>query len=398
MALVCGSGGESAISADLCKLSGINCPDFSQDTKKALASILPDYATANNPLDTTASVIENVDAYESALHLVGKDPNVDLIVVGLPIYKEMRRDTDIMVTAIERYMHSGNGVPVVAVPNIESDRVPEIIERLRRVGVPLMPSSKLAFIALRKVLEYALWKETYPMRTLTAALPTLSMTTRKALSETKSKDLLREYGISIPTEYVVENVTDALRHAQEIGFPVVLKIESDEILHKSDVGGVIINIKTSDQLQAAYGSILENVHLHCPQSKINGILVQKMLPKGLEMIVGIKNDPQFGPLLLLGLGGVFTEVFKDVAVYPCPICREEAMMMIDSLQSAKLLYGYRGEKKCDINALADTMVSISNMAAAKKDELLELDINPIFVYEEGQGVGIADALAVLGSE
>ena len=174
-----------------------------------------------------------------------------------------------------------------------------------------------------------------------------------------------------------------------------MKIESDDILHKSDVGGVILNIKSEDEIGKAYDTILENVKSRMPEAKINGILMQNMMPQGTELILGVKRDAQFGPMLLAGLGGVFVEVFGDSSLYPIPLNKNEAYDMLKSLKSYKMLTGYRGTPPRDIDAVVEMMVAISEFARKNKDRLCELDINPLFVYGEGAGVGVADALVVL---
>ena len=174
-----------------------------------------------------------------------------------------------------------------------------------------------------------------------------------------------------------------------------MKIESDDILHKSDVGGVVLNIRNEKEAVSAYETILENVKNRVPDAKINGVLMQNMMPQGTELILGVKRDAQFGPMLLAGLGGVFVEVFGDSSLYPIPLNKEEARRMLEALKSYKLLKGCRGTKARDIDAVVEMMVSVSDFAEAHKDELCELDINPLFVYEEGQGTGVADALVVL---
>ena len=160
------------------------------------------------------------------------------------------------------------------------------------------------------------------------------------------------------------------------------------------MGGVKLNIRGPEEAKAAYKEIMESVTSKRPDAKINGILMVPMLKQGVEMIIGVNNDPQFGPMIMVGMGGVFVEVFKDVALYPAPMGEKEALEMLKSLKAFKLLNGYRGTKKCDIDALCKTIVAVSQYASANRDTLKELDINPLFVYPEGEGVGVADALIV----
>lgn len=213
-----------------------------------------------------------------------------------------------------------------------------------------------------------------------------------ALSEYESKKLLKEYNIPAPNEEVAKTVDEAVELANSIGYPVVMKIESVDILHKSDIGGVKLNITTEEAVRKVFYEILENAKTHEPNARVGGVLVQQMATKGVEVIVGVNNDPQFGPSILCGLGGVFVEVFKDTSLCPVPVSKKEAINMINELKSSKLLKGYRGNPKLDIDALADVIVNISNFAKDNKNTLKELDINPIFIYEKG--LNAVDALVI----
>lgn len=216
----------------------------------------------------------------------------------------------------------------------------------------------------------------------------------QALSEHESKMELKKFQVAIPEERIVTSEAEAGEFAEIADRPLAMKIESGDILHKSDVGGVKLNIVGAEAAQEAYCEILNNVKEKRPDAKINGILMVPMLKSGVEMIIGVNNDPQFGPMIMVGMGGVFVEVFKDVALYPAPVNHGEALEMLKSLKSFRLLNGYRGNPPCDIDALCDIIVNISQYAAENKNVLKELDINPLFVYPKGQGVGVADALIV----
>ena len=180
-----------------------------------------------------------------------------------------------------------------------------------------------------------------------------------------------------------------------MGKKVVLKIESNDILHKSEIGGVRVGIQGEQEIKNAFQGIMERAEQERPDAKINGILVQEMLEEGLEMIIGVTCDPNLGPMILLGMGGIFTEIFQDAVLYHAPINHWEAEEMISSLKSSRLLAGYRGQSPLDIKALADCLVSVSRLAEDYRDKLVEMDINPVFVYPEGKGVKAADGLMVL---
>jgi acyl-CoA synthetase (NDP forming) len=179
-----------------------------------------------------------------------------------------------------------------------------------------------------------------------------------------------------------------------MSFPLVLKINSPDILHKSDVGAVKLSIQDEAEAAAAFDEIIANSKKHAPDANLEGILVQEMAPQGIETIIGVTNDIQFGPMLLVGLGGVFVEIFNDVVLYPVPLNKHEALDMIMQLKGFKLLSGYRGGAPCDLEALAEVMVKVSDYACEHKDDIKELDLNPVFVYPEGQGICATDAMIV----
>ena len=185
---------------------------------------------------------------------------------------------------------------------------------------------------------------------------------------------------------------EAVQAAGKLGYPLSVKIHSADIQHKSDVGGVKLNIKDEAELRAAFETVMTNCRNNAPEAKLEGVLLKPMLKAGVEMIIGVKNDKDFGPMIMVGMGGVFVELFKDVQLAPAPLTKEQAHRMLESLNSYPLLNGYRGNPVCDRDALEDLLVGISKMAADGRDSIKELDINPVFVTEDG--VSIADALLV----
>jgi acetyl-CoA synthetase (ADP-forming) len=205
---------------------------------------------------------------------------------------------------------------------------------------------------------------------------------RKNLTETEAKAVCMDYGIPVTRSELAENEEEALKLAEKIGFPVVLKIVSPDIIHKSDVGGVIVNLKNAKEVGNAYKQILSNVKKHDANAKIVGMLVQEMAPASTEVIVGSIKDPQFGPALMFGLGGVFVEVLKDVTFRIAPVTEEEAHEMIEEVKAYPLLKGYRGSPPADINAIVKIILATSKLVM-EHEEIKELDLNPIMVYEKG---------------
>lgn len=389
------SGGETAICADVGYLNGIYYPDFTPETLGKLKEELPGYATPNNPLDMTATPSYDAELYAQVLETVMDDPSVGMVLIGYTLLYE------IADPAIH-YMYEGirNVIlkkgeqckPVAIVPFAENTRNPEYQEKLFQIGVPVLPPPVYAFKMLKKLADYIEFD--YSKISRETAFPVRSSEDTYALSEHESKMCLKEFGVPVTEEVIVTSAWEAEKEAESFKSPFAMKIESADILHKSDVGGVMLNIAGPEEARRAYEKIMENVKKNCPDARINGVLMVPMLKKGLEMIIGVNNDPQFGPVIMAGMGGVFVEVFKDIAICPAPVNEAEVQKMLKSLKAYKLLNGYRGGEKYDIDALCRTIVSIGNFAAAKKDTLKELDINPLFVYPEGEGVGIADSLII----
>lgn len=389
------SGGETGICADVGSLNGIEYPDFTEETLKKLKEQLPSYASPNNPLDMTASLSYDADLYAGALRTVMDDPNIGMVLIGYTLLLEIADPCiHYMYKGIEKVVQEkgGNCKPIAMIPFAENTRNPEYQEKLFQIGVPVLPPPVYAFKLLRHLADFIAYEP--ETKTLELAVGHPKSEETQALSEHESKQELKVYGVLVPDEVIVTSKEEAAQFVKNHPGPLVMKVESADILHKSDVGGVKLNVCGPEAAEKAYEEIMESVTAKRPDAHINGILTVPMLDAGVEIIIGVNNDPQFGPMIMVGMGGVFVEVFKDVALYPAPLKEEEALEMLKSLKSFKLLNGYRGTEKCDIKALCQTIVAISNYAQANKDVLKELDINPLFVYPEGKGVGVADALIV----
>jgi len=215
---------------------------------------------------------------------------------------------------------------------------------------------------------------------------------RDFLFEHEAKELCRLYDLPVTKGRVVRSEEEAVKAAEEVGFPVVLKIVSPQILHKSDVGGVVLNVKDAQGVREAYEGILNNVKKRRPDAEIEGIYVQEMAPSSTEVIVGATKDPTFGPTIMFGLGGIFVEILKDVSFRLIPITRDDAVEMIHEIRSYKILEGARGMPKADEGALVDILLNTSRMVS-ECPEIKELDMNPILVYEKG--AKIVDARVIL---
>ena len=390
------SGGETGICADMGDMAGIDYPDFQEPTLARLRELLPSYASPANPLDTTATISYDADVYAAVLQAVMDDPGVDMVVVGYTLLHEIADPCiHYMAAGIEKVVAEGRSKPMAMLPFFENTRNPEYEARLASLGVPVLPPPAYGFAALRHLKDFITYSP--DEHTLELSIPSASSkaNARRTLSELKSAAILREYGVPTPNGVVATTEDDAVQVAEAAGYPVVMKIASADIAHKSDIGGVALHIGDAEAVREAFRRIKDNAATHAPNAKIDGVLVQRMLDTGLEVIIGVNNDPQFGPAVLVGLGGVFVEIFKDTALLPAPFGKDEALAMLSGLKAVPLFKGYRGKAELDLDALAETVAAVSRLASDKRDEIAELDVNPVFVYEQGCGVCAADALVVV---
>jgi len=218
--------------------------------------------------------------------------------------------------------------------------------------------------------------------------------TDKTLTEHQGKELFALYDIPVTQEEVATSADHAAEIADRIGYPLAMKIDSPDILHKTEAGGLKLNLSTREAVVSAFTEIMANAKNYDANARLNGVLVQEMVVGGTEVIIGVNNDPQFGPTVMFGLGGIFVEILKDVALRVAPLSRDDALSMIHEIKGYKVLAGARGRTKCDIDAIADTLVKVSLMAMELEDRVAELDINPLLALPEGQGVRVADALVI----
>ena len=211
---------------------------------------------------------------------------------------------------------------------------------------------------------------------------------RKNLTEAEAREVLKFYRIPLVEAEIVKNLEEAKSFVKKVGYPVVLKVISPQIIHKTEVGGVILNIRSDKELFEAFHEIMKNVERSMPNAEIKGFFIQKMMPRDYEVIIGGKKDPTFGQTIAFGLGGIFVEVFEDVSFRVVPISKEDATEMIQEIKGYKILKGYRGKKLADINALIDILLKTSKMLE-ENEEIKELDINPVFVLHKGAYAGDA---------
>jgi acetyltransferase len=279
------------------------------------------------------------------------------------------------------------------------------LAQLKSARIPIFYTPDKLARGLQSRLGYHTWRErrlahgfaTAPSRTAAqdAAIAQALGLGRPTLSEFESKQLLAGWGVGSAREHLATSAEAAVEAATRLGYPVALKVDSPDILHKTEAGVVRLNLRDAAQVRTAYAEVLASAKAYAPQARISGVSVQEMVRDGVEVIVGVSCDPQLGPVLLFGSGGVMVEVYNDVALRRCPITRPEAQAMIAEVKGARLLQGFRERPAADLEALEDTLVRVSYLAMHMEGHLAELDINPLMVLPSGQGVKAVDALVVL---
>lgn len=392
-----GSGGGGVWLSDACMHAGLEVPPLDAATRAILDPLLPSYGTSQNPVDGTAQAIRQIGYVGLAGPLV-ESPVIDGVICimsarsaeGLTHEKEKLKA--LKETARKPILMWSYTLPAAA-----------SVEVLSEAGFPLYTNMQNVASTMRHMGDWNAHRERFlkipDIRTTpTSAKATVAAGLAKAgpvLSEAASKPLLQAYGLAIGAkEKLVGSRVEAIAAAREIGGPVALKVQSPDILHKTEAGAVALGAATADEVGAAYDRITASAKAYKPDAKVEGVLVQAMAAKGREVILGINRDPQFGPMLMLGLGGIHVEVLKDVVFAPVPVSRPDAEAMIGRLKGAGLLDRVRGQPAADKAALADMIVRLSELAADHADTIAEIDLNPVIVHNEGQGATIADALIV----
>jgi acetyltransferase len=389
VAVVTVSGGAGIWGADTVSMQGLQVPELPESMQAEIRKLLPSYGAARNPIDVTAQGV-NSGGLQKSIDLLDASGDIDAIVVVL----SMSSDTRMPFKQAElKPVIDAQNKPIV----FYSYTLPSNFARvtLAESGVILLSSLTHACVALRRIADYAKFKLAPPVDTSAPALRDVSAHLKSAtLSEHDSKSLLREAGVALPDEILVAERGALDGAIARAGFPLVLKIQSRDIPHKSEVGGVRVNIATKGEAWAAYDALLKSARQHRPDAAIQGVLIGPMAKKGVEIIVGTMLDATFGPMIMVGLGGITTELFKDVIYRPAPVSTAEATAMLGELRAAPLLNGFRGAAKADVPALARLIAQISELAARFKAGISEIELNPVLVHPEGKGVTIVDALVV----
>jgi acyl-CoA synthetase (NDP forming) len=398
VAMLTASGGASGLLGDLAQATRLAVPDFGPATKAALTEVLPGFGTPQNPLDTTGLVVQEMALLPRSLAVIGADPTYDsVLVVWDPPRDEglSPERTESRLAAVAEAVRN-SPIPTFVTSYVASELTPFGRDAVLRHGVHFANGMTLAVKALDAAIGYVETRR----RLLTKGTPTprpplAQLPGKGALSERESLRLLARYGIPVPIERIARSPLEAARHAREAGFPAVVKVSSPDILHKTEVGAVRLQLLTAEEAASAYRDVLASARANAPGARIDGVLVTRQIFPVAELIAGVVADPQFGPLLLVGLGGIFVEVLDDFALRMPPIAFDDAVDMLSELRGRAILEGVRGTPRADLHAAAACLVRLGQLAGELGDRLAAIDVNPLFVLADGEGVLAGDALVVL---
>jgi acyl-CoA synthetase (NDP forming) len=406
------SGGVISLLADLGEGLGLRYPEWSPTGRARVAELLPPYASVDNPLDAWGyGKVE--ETYSTCLRAAAEEPEAELVLVSQDVPagmapRQVEQYASVAEAAAEVF--AKNGKPVVFLSNPSGGFDPTIRGILDRAGVPLLQGAREGLRAIAHAIRYGEFLAGPPLPVVTRAagvgdsraaadVGPLLRNTAGGLTEYESKQVLRAYGIPCTREVLCASAAEAVAAAREIGGAVALKVMSPQILHKTEAGVIALNLREKEPIRRAYDELLEKACRYNPEARIEGVLCQEMVEGAVaEAIVGVLMDPQFGPAVLFGLGGILVEVLGDRSLGIPPLDRAAAMRMVAQSRTSKILEGFRGAPKGDVEALVDVLVGVGNLALDWAEEIEALDVNPLLILPEGRGVLVVDALIMRGEK
>jgi 4-hydroxybutyryl-CoA synthetase (ADP-forming) len=397
--IVSNAGGPAIISTDACSRYGLKMADISS-IRDEIAGVIPAYGSPRNPVD----IVGDADylRFEKVLLLTLAHPNVGSVVTMCTPSATLNYDdlARILVKMSQQFPNKTILASLMGLAEgMENRRI------MSEGGIPYYLYSEPAIRTLKAMYDFKKWvdeasnkRTTLQFTKDTAKVKSIFENVRKNgrsnLLEEEGYEVLEAYGFPTPKSVLCTTEQECINAARQIGYPLVMKIVSPDIIHKSDAGGVKVGIKTDEELKNSFRTITENALKYKSDAKIKGVLVQEMVKSAKETILGSSQDPTFGPIIMFGLGGIYVEVLKDVVFRVVPIDEQEAVNMVESIKTIKLLKGVRGEKSSDLKAIADSLQRLSQLVI-DFPEIKEFDINPLLVLEEGKGARVVDARIIL---
>jgi len=386
VAVITNAGGPGIMAADAIEQQGLVFAKLADETMTKLASNLPAPANVHNPIDVLGDAL--ADRYELALSVVLDDPNVDTVLVLLT--PQAMTASAATAEAIVKVANQKPNKPVLAC-FLGARKVDEGIKILRKGNIPQYDSPESAVNTIKVIADYVRWRSrpkrvvklfAVNRRKVQNLIERYLRAQSREIGEMESKEILEAYGFVTPKGSIATTAEQAVNTAEQLGYPVVLKIWSPDILHKSDVGGVKLGIGSAQEVRDAFDLMMYRIPGKLPNANILGVFVQQMCQKGKEVILGMHRDPHFGPLMMFGMGGTMVEVLKDVSFYLAPITSDEAKQMLANTRTYKILQGVRGEEGVDIDAIAEGLQRLSQLVT-EFPQIQEMDINPLVVGPEG---------------
>jgi len=386
-------GGAGVMATDAAEEYGISLLEMPKDLADRIRKYMPPFGSVLNPIDLTG--MAGREWYRESLKELLRDSRVGGVIV-LYCHTAITTPREIADAIIEAVRTVGYCKPVV-VSLIGGEEVIDECERLISNKIPCYDSPEKAMAAMGAIIKYYSDRE----KILSRKYPRLNVDYEKAkgiiekalkrghkiLSPREAAEIVEAYGIPVVSKKLAKSKEEAIRFAEEIGYPLVMEVDSPHILHKTDVGGIIVGVNSREEVGKAYDDIIRNVSEKAPEAHINGIIVRKMAEKGREVILGMHRDPIFGPVIMFGSGGILVELLKDVSFRVVPLSVEDAHEIIEETKAYKMLKGYRGEKEADIDCVIDAVLRLLKVVE-DFSEIEDVDINPFFVYDKGKG-GIA---------
>jgi acyl-CoA synthetase (NDP forming) len=402
IAIIGGGGGHATCSADACERFGLQVLPFSTYTRDKLREVLLPRSAYGNPIDFAGASDENLSVYERCTEICLQDPAIGGVMIH-GVFGGYRRDYE---TPENSYENSAKALgelvrkyhKPILVQTIYAAEDILSLNRLRKLGIPVNESVEITASCMAYLWKYSSHRNkldqakkeskeratrfSVNQKLVREVIKDAVQKHRSILLETEAKTILQSYGISSPPFKLATNITEAVNLSREFGDSVAMKVVSPDITHKSDVGAVKLNVTGERDIKRSFKEIISNVRAYSNKSRIHGIMISPMIPLGREVIIGMKKDPQFGPVIMFGLGGIFVEVLRDVTLRIAPLRKPDALDMVKEIKGYQILKGVRGEPPADIDSIIEVLLNISRISS-DNPEISELDINPLVVYEKG---------------